>query len=249
MTVPELVAHRGYAHRFPENTLAAVDAAIRAGARHVEIDVQISADGFPVLFHDRTLERMCGVSGAVHELTLAELRALSCHEPKKFGEQFRGEGIASLASFAQLVRRHPHVHAFVEIKRVAIERLGNERVLEKVLAAIEPAIAQCSLISFSIPFLTKARRVNTIRLGAVFDKWKEREHAAVWELAPEFVFCDVDGLPARGALQHDHAKIAVYEITDAAQARSLHARGVDLVETFEIAELLAALGDGKQGAG
>jgi len=248
MTVPELVAHRGYARRFPENTLAAVDAAIRAGARHVEIDVQISADGFPVLFHDRTLERMCGVTGAIHELTLAELRALSCHEPKTFGDRFRGEGVASLASFAQLVRQHPQVHAFVEVKRVAIERLGNERVLEKVLAAIEPAIAQCSLISFSIPFLTATRRAHQIRLGAVFDTWKEREHAAVWDLAPEFVFCDVDGLPARGALQHDHAKIAVYEITDPAQARSLHARGVHLVETFEIAEMLAALGGAERGS-
>ncbi len=160
MSVPELIAHRGYARRFPENTLAAIDAAIRAGARHVEIDVQITSDGFPVLFHDRTLDRMCGVAGAIHERTLADLRTLSCHEPKTFGERFRGEGIASLASFAQLVRQHPHVHAFVEVKRVAIERLGNERVLEKVLAAIEPAIAQCSLISFSIPFLTATRRAH-----------------------------------------------------------------------------------------
>ena len=40
---PDLVAHRGYALRYPENTLAAFQAAITAGARFVECDVQLSA--------------------------------------------------------------------------------------------------------------------------------------------------------------------------------------------------------------
>src|SRR5207244_2240185 len=59
MPLPDLVAHRGYALRYPENTLVALDAAIRAGAKYVELDVQLSKDGFPVLMHDKTLARMC----------------------------------------------------------------------------------------------------------------------------------------------------------------------------------------------
>ena len=55
MDIPELVAHRGYALHYPENTLIGIEAAIRAGARYVEVDVQLSADKVPVLFHDRTL--------------------------------------------------------------------------------------------------------------------------------------------------------------------------------------------------
>lgn len=241
MSAPELVAHRGYAARYPENTLAALEAAIEAGARHVEVDVQLSSDGFPVLFHDRTLDRMCGVPGAVHERTLADLRALSCGEPGKFGDRFQREGLLSLAGFVQLLRRHPNVHAFVEIKRIAIERFGRERILERVLPALDAAIHQCALISFSLEFLAAARRAHPIPLGAVFDTWEQREHQLVPEIDPEFLFFDVDGLPATGALSVPGARVAVYEVADPDVARALARRGVELVETFEIGAMLAAL--------
>src|SRR5690349_22032690 len=65
--LPGLVAHRGWAAKFPENTVPAVAAALEAGATWAEVDVQLSSDGRPVLFHDRTLERMCGAAGAVHQ--------------------------------------------------------------------------------------------------------------------------------------------------------------------------------------
>jgi glycerophosphoryl diester phosphodiesterase len=241
MPLPDLVAHRGYALRYPENTLAALDAAIRAGAKFVEFDVQLSKDGFPVLMHDRTLERMCGVKSGVHELTLSELRALSCGEKSKFGEQFASEGIASLAGFVQLLRKHPRVKAFVEIKRLTIEQFGRERILERVLPALDAAIHQCVLISFSLEFLSAARAAHPIPLGAVFDEWTQLAHPLVNEIDPEYVFFDVEGLPKSGKLEHGHAKIAVYEIDEAKTARELGARGVHLVETFAIAEMIAAL--------
>lgn len=239
--LPELVAHRGYAARYPENTLVAMEAAIAAGARYVECDVQLSADHFPVLMHDRTLERMCGVKAAVHELPLADLRALSCGERGRFGAQYAAEGIASLAGFVQLLRGHPHVTAFVEIKRVAIERFGRERILERVLPAIDAALHQCVLISFSLEFLSAARAAHPLPLGAVVDTWAEREQPIVREIDPEYLFCDVEGLPPTGTLTHGRSKLAVYEVTDPALARDLGARGVHLVETFQIAELRAAL--------
>lgn len=241
MSAPELVAHRGYAARYPENTLAALEAAIEAGARWVEVDVQLSSDGFPVLFHDRTLDRMCGVPGAIHQRTLSDLRALSCGERGRFGDRFQREGILSLAGFVQLLRRHPDVRAFVEIKRVAIEQFGRERILERVLPAIDVAIHQCTLISFSLEFLAAARRAHPIPLGAVFDRWEERDHRLVPEIDPEFVFVDVDGLPATGDLHVRGARIAVYEVADPEIARALARRGVELVETFEIEAMLAAL--------
>jgi glycerophosphoryl diester phosphodiesterase len=241
MHLPELVAHRGWARRYPENTLSALEAAIDAGARWVEVDVQLSADGFPVLFHDRSLERMCGVHGAIHQRTLADLRALSCGERGRFGETFATEGIASLAGFVQLLRRHPEVHAFVEIKRAAIEQFGGARILERVLPAIEPALHQVALISFSLPFLAEVRASHPIPVGAVFDRWSEREQPIVEDVSPEYVFCDLEGLPAEGALAHGSARIAVYEVAEPALARDLGKRGVGLVETFAIGEMLAGM--------
>ncbi len=240
--LPELVAHRGYAARYPENTLAALEAAVAAGARYVECDVQISSDEVPVLLHDRTLERMCGVRSAVHELTFAELRGLACAERARFGARFESERIAALADLVRLLRRHPQVTAFVEIKRVAIEQFGRERILERVLPALDAAVNQCVLISFSLDFLAAARAAHPLPLGAVFDAWTEREQPIVREIDPEYVFCDVDGLPTTGPLAHGRSRIAVYEVADAALARSLGERGVHLVETFEIGEMIARLG-------
>lgn len=242
MPVPRLVAHRGYALRHPENTLNAVEAALRAGAHWVEIDVQLTQDGFPVLFHDRTTERMCGEPGSIAGRTLAEVRELACHEPGRFGELFGGEGIASLGAFAQLIAKHPDVRTFVEVKRAALEQFGEDVVLERVLHALRPALAQCALISFSLPFLATARKGATLPVGAVFDRWEEREQSAVRELRPEFLFCDVDGLPARGALAHEGARLVIYEVAEPELAARLAARGVEFVETFAIAEMRAALG-------
>ena len=241
MHFPELVAHRGWARRHPENTLSALEGAILAGALHVEIDVQLSADGFPVLFHDRDLSRMCGVTGAIHERSLSELRALSCSEASRFGTKYASEGIASLAGFSQLLHRHPDVHAFVEIKRAAIEQFGAGRVLEIVAPLLEPVRARTALISFSLPFLALARAESRFALGAVFDTWKESEAPEARALAAEYVFCDVDGLPEAGSLLLGKTKLAVYEVADPARALALAARGVDLVETFAIGEMLGAL--------
>jgi len=74
------IAHRGlhdveHPRRCPENSLAAFEAAARAG-HPVELDVHLTADGEVVVFHDDTLERMTGRPGRVVERTLAELTPL-----------------------------------------------------------------------------------------------------------------------------------------------------------------------------
>lgn len=74
---------RNYAHRglhkqdksVPENSLGAFRAAVEYGYG-VEMDVHLSADGALVVFHDDTLERICGVPGSIEDKTLAELRQL-----------------------------------------------------------------------------------------------------------------------------------------------------------------------------
>ncbi len=71
-------AHRGLHSRdmrVPENSLAAFELAAAAGYG-IELDVQLSRDGQVVVFHDDTLERVCGVSARVDELSLDELREL-----------------------------------------------------------------------------------------------------------------------------------------------------------------------------
>jgi glycerophosphoryl diester phosphodiesterase len=74
---PLIVAHRGAPSTHPENTLPSFEAAIGLGARIVELDVRVSADGVPVVMHDPTVDRTTDGSGAVCDLTGAELARLN----------------------------------------------------------------------------------------------------------------------------------------------------------------------------
>ncbi len=71
-----IAAHRGDWRHAPENSLAAIQYSIVARADMIEIDVQQTRDGAFVLMHDETVDRMTNGSGAIAEMTLAELRAL-----------------------------------------------------------------------------------------------------------------------------------------------------------------------------
>jgi glycerophosphoryl diester phosphodiesterase len=67
------VAHRGYAAVAPENTLPALAAAARTGADFVEFDVRTTADGVPVVIHDRTVDRTTDGTGRIADLTLDQV--------------------------------------------------------------------------------------------------------------------------------------------------------------------------------
>ncbi len=74
---PLVIAHRGFSGRHPENTLDAIEAAIRLKVDFVEIDVQETKDGEVIVFHDYGLKRLCGVRGLVRRTTAARIRKLN----------------------------------------------------------------------------------------------------------------------------------------------------------------------------
>jgi glycerophosphoryl diester phosphodiesterase len=73
---PLVISHRACRGHAPENTLQGIRTAIELGSEAIEIDVQASADGVPVLMHDFTVDRVTGSEGAVADLTLDQLRGL-----------------------------------------------------------------------------------------------------------------------------------------------------------------------------
>jgi glycerophosphoryl diester phosphodiesterase len=238
--IPELVAHRGYPLHYPENTLIGIEAAIRSGARYLEVDVQLSADRVPVLFHDRNLDRLCRAPGAIHEFSREQLRAFHVLEFDRFGYKFAQTPIATLAELAALLAQHPAVTAFIELKRVAIEQFGVPAVLEATLAALAPVTAQCTLISYDYAVLRAARERGYHSVGAILEKWHHGESDEVRAIRPDFLFCDADDLPHFGNLAESNTKVVIYEITDPELALRLAARGVGYIETFAIGEMLQA---------
>lgn len=63
-----IVAHRGFAHVAPENSLQAVVGAEQLGAEAIEVDVRVSRDRVPLLMHDKTLQRTTSGTGVVSKL-------------------------------------------------------------------------------------------------------------------------------------------------------------------------------------
>jgi len=72
----EIMAHRGYVAKGPENTIEAIKGAIEAKADYVEIDVLQTKDGDLAVIHDTNLKRLTGVNMQVYDLTMDELRKL-----------------------------------------------------------------------------------------------------------------------------------------------------------------------------
>jgi glycerophosphoryl diester phosphodiesterase len=77
---PLVIAHRGASAEAPENTLPAFRRALAIGVDAIELDVQTTADGIPVVFHDVDLHRLTGTRGRLATLPWSELRRLRVHD-------------------------------------------------------------------------------------------------------------------------------------------------------------------------
>ena len=238
----KLIAHRGYTKEYPENSLQGLRAAIEVGARFVEFDVQLTADQVPVLFHDRTLARICAepgkpATGAIHDYTLEQLCNFSFSEFDRLGYKYVANQVTTLKEACVYLSKYPTVFSFVEIKRSSLEHFGIGVVLEQVLPVLYAIKSQAVVISFSLDALVGVRERSSFPIGVVVRKWKDRKQRLINQLKPEFLFTDIRYLPKRGKLSYPHSQVAVYECTDASQAVQLFKRGVDLIETFAIAEM------------
>ena len=90
----EVIAHRGFSSKAPENTIAALKKASDSGVSHIEIDVQLSKDGEVILLHDSSLDRTTNGYGKVALKTLKDLKELDAGS--WFSSRFKGEKIPTL---------------------------------------------------------------------------------------------------------------------------------------------------------
>ncbi len=110
---PLIIGHRGASAEAPENTLAAFALAQEQGADGIEFDVQLSADGWPVIIHDSKLDRTTNGRGQVQQLTLAQLQALDAGE---------GQSIPTLDEVFETLG--PNFLYNVELKTAALRDTG-----------------------------------------------------------------------------------------------------------------------------
>jgi glycerophosphoryl diester phosphodiesterase len=239
--LPAIVAHRGDAEHFPENTLPALEAAWRRGIAHVEFDVQVSADGVPFVIHDASLERTTRCAGDVRLTMSGQLDGVDAGEPARFGCTHAGTALPRLSAVAGLMAGMPDAHAFVEVKRASLVHHGRAHCIERVLAAIAPVLDRCVVISFDADAVRLARTAGRVRIGWVLDGDPAQLRSLLDLMNPEFVFCDHRRLPVGRAPPAGGWTWVAYEVTDATLALDLAGRGIAMVESMAPLRLSAEL--------
>ena len=233
-----LIAHRGYPLRYPENTLPGLRAAIAAGARYLEFDIQLTRDHVPVLLHDASLLRTAGIDRLIMELTVAELESCSAGEPDRFGERFGSTPIPSLDLVTQTLAAHPEVNAFVEIKRESLAYFGVTAVVGAVMSCLRNWPRQYIVISFDGDCLLHARQLGSNRVGWAIEEVDLHTRVTLENLQPEFLFTSVEAFPELRSLLRGSWQWAVYQTTDPGTACDLIENGAHLIETDAIVDML-----------
>ena len=150
-----IAGHRGGKDGAPENTMPAFELALGSEAQVIETDLQLSADGVPVIMHDFTLDRTTDGTGPVWNSTWAQISALdagSWYDPA-----FAGTRVPSLGELLDLV--------LPTDKRVILELKGTwtQAQVEPVVGEIRTRglTARVSLASFDIVSLAAAQRAGS----------------------------------------------------------------------------------------
>lgn len=232
---PKLYAHRGLSARYPENTVAAFRAARDEGCRAAELDVQLTADGAAVVFHDDDLRRLAGSPVRVDEAMLSALRGFGVggHLAPKFSAERIPTLEEALAAWGDAGEMN------VELK--AVRPAKREALASKVASILAARKGAYVVSSFDWDLLRAYRRADAATPLAVLltrARWAAAAEAAR-ELRAVALNCDVGSArqPDVAAARAAGFAVNVFTVNDAAVARALFAMGVTGVFTDDAAAL------------
>lgn len=169
---PLIMAHRGESGNIPENTILALEAAVKIGVDVLESDIRFTKDDIPILFHDDDIERTTGVSGSVRDKTLDELLQIDLGYTftTDIGQTYpyRGKGL-KVVTLAEALERFPDTILNLDIKdtfrqapgEVAQILLENQRTEMIMVASFHPK--QLKRFREKAPMIPTSAHPNEIR--------------------------------------------------------------------------------------
>ncbi len=242
LRLPLVMGHRGAAALAPENTLAGIRRAAASGARWVEVDVMLTADDVPVLFHDDKLDRTTGRSGLMAQAPYEAVRGLDAGS--WFDRKFSTERVPSLVTACELLLELG-LGANIEIKPSKGREVETAEATLAELSRCWPAAAPAPLISsFHRECLEIARRLQpawprgfiTLRVPR---SW--RSLLADLDCASFHVYWKrLSAAQARRIKAAGYA-LACFTVNDAALALRLRNWGVDCMISDDPGAILSAL--------
>jgi glycerophosphoryl diester phosphodiesterase len=250
-----VIAHRGASGLAPENTLAAFRLATRLRADGVELDVHLTAEGVPIVIHDKSVNRTTNARGVVARCTVQELQSLDAGSwferrlarrartlamtRRLTGSSFAGEPLPTLEDALSLLESAALERIYIELKgSVATRELLLDRVLSLVRRS--PLHRSVTLLSFDHAIIRRAKEIDgAIRTAATFPARGRRfvstrsiirvaEDARVDEVALHFGLVTrrrVDALHERGIA------VSVWTVNSKLAMRRVAACGVDSIMT------------------
>ena len=162
-----VVAHRAGAAAAPENTLAALERAIAAGADMAEIDARMTRDGVLVVTHDGSLKRTTGADRKVWETDCAVIQSLDAGG--WYSGSFAGERVPTLKEV--LASARGRIRLMIELKCSP----QDQELVERAVAEIQAAgmADQCALACTDLSLLRRSKELapelDTIFVGKELD--------------------------------------------------------------------------------
>ncbi len=243
-----VVGHRGNRAHAPEDTVESFAQALALGVDAIEFDLHLTRDGVPVVIHDPTLDRTTDRSGAVADLTLAEVQRADAGARFTLdgGRSFpyRGRGI-TVPTLEQALAATAPLSVLIEMKTVAVARpalavIQARGAAERVLAG---SFIDDALVPFreaGLPIAAASRALARLYLPALLGAHPKAlpfDSMAV----PRFHH----GLPVPirqyARVMRELGRTAhVWTVNSAALARRLWAKGVNGIISDDPAVILAA---------
>lgn len=160
----QVIAHRGASGHAPESTMAAYQLAYEWGVDYLELDVQITADGELVVFHDDAIDRTSSGEGKINDHTLEELKALDTgswfNEANAVKADADFEG-AQILTLDELFERFGHdARYYIETKSPQLNPGLEEALIESLEAHDMIETGRVLVQSFEQDSLLKIRELN-----------------------------------------------------------------------------------------
>jgi glycerophosphoryl diester phosphodiesterase len=228
---PYAVAHRGYSTIAPENTLVAAETAQRAGVRAMELDAIDTADEVPVMIHDATVDDTTDGTGAVKDLTLAQIKQLDAGS--WFSPVYSGAEVPTWEETLDLLRGRG-VEIYFEDKNVAVapamrsvvDRGMEDQVIYTSFSAQRVAEARAAAPGIRRGLITSTMHDDPVAVAQSLD-------LSVYVVNANAALADPQGV---ADLRDAGVAVTVWTVNDTARWQSLTDLGVDGIMTDRAAE-------------
>ena len=161
-------AQRGYSGKYPANTMLAFRKALEAGADGIELDVQLTKDGVPVIIHDELVDRTTNGKGLVKDMDFTTLRQLDASYI--YTGQYGVNPVPTFREYCEFVRDLP-ITTNIELKTGVFEYPGIEEKIRDMIQEfhLEDKVILSSFNHFTI--LRMQKIAPQLKYGFLTEAW------------------------------------------------------------------------------